>query len=76
VDAICHGAQLAVPGIVAFEKGLDEQELVGIYTLKWELIALGQTLMKGDVIKENTKGIACSTKRLIMRPGTYPRGWK
>jgi len=76
VDAICHGAQLAVPGIVAFEKGLDEQELVGIYTLKWELIAIGQTLMNGDVIKENTKGIACSTKRLIMKPNTYPRGWK
>ncbi|MDP9196950.1 MAG: RNA-guided pseudouridylation complex pseudouridine synthase subunit Cbf5 [Thermoproteota archaeon] len=76
VDAICHGAQLAVPGIVALESGLNEQDLVGIYTLKWELIALGTSLMTADVIKENTKGIACSTKRLIMKPGTYPRGWK
>lgn len=76
VDALCHGAQLAVPGIVAFDKNLSKGQLVGIYSLKWELVALGQSLMDVDSIKESSKGIACTLNRLIMRPDTYPRCWK
>jgi len=76
IDALCHGAQLAVPGIVAFDKNLCEGQLVGIYSMKWELVGLGQSLMNEDSLKQNSKGIACSMNRLIMKPGTYPRCWK
>ena len=34
VDALCHGAPLAVPGVIAVPKDLKKGELVGIYTLK------------------------------------------
>jgi H/ACA ribonucleoprotein complex subunit 4 len=76
VDALCHGAQLAVPGIVAFDKNLGEGQLVGIYSMKGELVGLGQSLMNVDTLKQSSKGIACSMNRLIMQPGTYPRCWK
>jgi len=76
VDAICHGAQLAVPGIVAFDKKIQKGHLVGIYTLKGELVALGDALMTPQDLKQTSKGIACRVSRVIMKPGIYPRCWK
>ena len=76
VDALCHGAQVAIPGIVAIDKNLKKGSLVGIYTLKGEIIALGEANMNSEEIKENDKGIAFNIKRLIMKPDTYPRCWK
>jgi H/ACA ribonucleoprotein complex subunit 4 len=76
VDALCHGAQVAIPGIVAIDKDLRKGNLVGIYTLKGEIIALGEANMNSEEIRQNEKGIAFNIKRLIMKPDTYPRGWK
>lgn len=76
VDALCHGAQVAIPGIVAIDKDLRKGNLVGIYTLKGEIIALGEANMNSEEIRQNDKGIAFTIKRLIMKPDTYPRGWK
>jgi H/ACA ribonucleoprotein complex subunit 4 len=76
VDALCHGAQVAIPGIVAIDKNLRKGNLVGIYTLKGEIIALGEANMSSEEIRQNDKGIAFNIKRLIMKPDTYPRGWK
>ena len=76
VDALCHGAQVAIPGIVAIDKNLKKGNLVGIYTLKGEIIALGEANMNSEEIKQNDKGIAFNIKRLIMKPDTYPRCWK
>lgn len=76
VDALCHGAQVAIPGIVATDKDMKKGNLVGIYSLKGEIIALGEASMTSDEIKGNDKGIAVNIKRLIMKPNTYPRGWK
>ena len=76
VDALCHGAQLAIPGILQISPNLKKDDLVGIYTQKGEIVALAQSLMSEDVIKENTKGYAFETKRIIMAPETYPKSWK
>ena len=76
VDALCHGAQVAIPGIVAFDKGVKKGTLVGIYTLKGEIIALGDANMDAEEILQNDKGIAFTIKRLIMKPNIYPRAWK
>jgi len=76
VDALCHGAQVAIPGIVAIDKDMKKGNLVGIYSLKGEIIALGEASMTPEEIKANDKGIAVNIKRLIMKPNTYPRGWK
>jgi H/ACA ribonucleoprotein complex subunit 4 len=50
--------------------------LVGIYSLKGEIIALGEANMDAEEIRQNDKGIAFTIKRLIMKPNIYPRGWK
>ena len=76
VDALCHGAQLAIPGILQISPNLKKDDLVGIYTMKGEIVALAQSLMSEDDIKENTKGYAFQTKRIIMAPNTYPKSWR
>lgn len=76
VDALCHGAPLAVPGVVALPKDLRVGELVGVYTLKGEIVGLGQAGMTKNEIEQNAKGIAFVMKRLIMKPGTYPKAWR
>ena len=76
VDALCHGAQLAVPGIISVPKDLQKSELVGVYTLKGEIIGLAQAEMTREEIEQNVKGVAFNMKRIIMKPGTYPKAWR
>ena len=76
VDALCHGAQLAIPGILQISPNLQKGDLVGIYTQKGEIVALAQSLMSEDEIKEKTKGYAFETNRIIMAPNTYPKSWR
>lgn len=76
VDALCHGAPLAVPGVLAVPKDLRLGELVGVYTLKGEIVGLAQAAMTKEAIEQNVSGIAFVMKRLIMRPGTYPKAWR
>jgi H/ACA ribonucleoprotein complex subunit 4 len=75
VDAVCHGAPLAVPGVIAVPKDLKRGELLGIYTIKGEIIGLAEAAMTRDEIEVNGKGIAFNVKRIIMKPGTYPKRW-
>lgn len=76
VDALCHGAQLAIPGILEISPGITKGELVGIYTQKGEIVALAESLMSESEIKDATKGYAFQTKRIIMAPNTYPKSWR
>jgi H/ACA ribonucleoprotein complex subunit 4 len=76
VDALCHGAQLAIPGILQISNGLQRGDLVGIYTQKGEVVALADAIMSEDEIAENTKGFAFKIKRIIMAPNTYPKSWR
>ena len=76
VDALCHGAQLAIPGILQATSNLKKDDLVAIYTQKGEVVALAKSLFSIDEIKEKTKGYAFETKRIIMTPNTYPKSWR
>lgn len=76
VDALCHGAQLAIPGILEISYGLKKGDLVGVYTQKGEIVALAEAIMSEDEIIENTKGFAFQIKRIIMAPNTYPKNWR
>lgn len=76
VDAMCHGAQLAVPGVLRVHPNLKKGEMVAIYTQKGEAVALAEPIMTTDEIVEAVRGYAFETKRIIMAPGTYPRKWR
>lgn len=67
VDAICHGARLAEPGVISLPR-LDAKQLVGMYTTRDEIVALGISVLEGGIVAE--------VKRVMMAPGTYPRSWK
>ena len=76
VDAICHGARIAIPGISQLETGIDVKDTVGLLTLKGELVALARATMSTETIMEQQHGIAATTLRVVMKPGTYPKRWK
>lgn len=76
VDSICHGAKLAVPGIVSLSSDIEQGERVAIVTVKGELVALGKALFPASAIEGMKKGIVFTTDRVIMLPGTYPPMWK
>ena len=76
VNAICHGADLAVPGIVKLTDGIRVKSPVGLFTLKGELVGLGRALMSSEEIMTNEKGLAAKIVRVVMPPDTYPRMWK
>jgi H/ACA ribonucleoprotein complex subunit 4 len=76
VDAMCHGAQLAIPGILKISPNLKKGDIVGVYTQKGEAVALAESLLSEEEIKNATKGYAFETKRIIMSPNTYPRKWR
>ncbi|MFB5622220.1 MAG: PUA domain-containing protein, partial [Candidatus Nitrosomaritimum yanchengensis] len=76
VDALCHGAQLAIPGILQISPNMKKGDFVAIYTQKGEAVALAESLMSEEEIRDATKGYAFETKRIIMAPSTYPKKWR
>ena len=76
VDAMCHGAQLAIPGVLRISPGLKKGDLVGIYTQKGEAVALAESTMSEDQIRDAANGYAFETRRIIMAPNTYPKKWR
>ncbi len=76
VEAVCHGASLAVIGIAQLDAGIEAGELVAIETLKGELVALGEAKMTSQQMLNEEKGLAASCDRVVMRKGTYPKVWK
>lgn len=76
VDAIAHGAQLAVPGILKLHQGIKKGERVAVFTLKGELVAIGRAEMSSDEIVGSERGIAVRIERVFMEPGVYPAMWK
>src|SRR5947209_12850128 len=76
VSSICHGAELAVPGIVRLSEGIVPKMSMALFTLKDELVALSKALMSSEQILKKDQGLAAKTVRVIMPAETYPRLWK
>jgi H/ACA ribonucleoprotein complex subunit 4 len=76
VDAICHGANLAVPGVAMLSPHIRSGDSVGVFTGKGEAVALAKALMTTDGIVVAKSGVAADTGRVLMNPGTYPKLWK
>ncbi len=76
VDAVCHGAALAAPGVLTVESGIEKVDTVAVFTLKGEAVSFGKAQMKSNDILKAATGIVATTDRVLMEPGTYPKGWK
>ncbi|MBD3186662.1 RNA-guided pseudouridylation complex pseudouridine synthase subunit Cbf5 [Candidatus Bathyarchaeota archaeon] len=73
VDPICHGANLAVPGVLKVDKSISHKDQVAIFTQKGEVVALGEALMNSNEILDASSGFSVRTTRVFMEPGTYPK---
>jgi H/ACA ribonucleoprotein complex subunit 4 len=76
VDALCHGASLALPGVVEIDTEIKKGDPVAILTLKEEGVALGKAQMSTEEIVQKDTGICVSLERVLMNKGTYPSIWK
>lgn len=74
VDAVCHGADLAAPGVSKLQP-FDKGDTVALSTLKGEGVALGNALVTSDRALEMEEGLVVETFKVFMEPGTYPKGW-
>ncbi|MFX1529925.1 MAG: RNA-guided pseudouridylation complex pseudouridine synthase subunit Cbf5, partial [Promethearchaeota archaeon] len=73
VDAICHGADLASAGICYIDARIKPNQLVGIMTLKKELIGFGTSLKNAMQMYKAKSGILVKTNKVFMERGIYPR---
>jgi H/ACA ribonucleoprotein complex subunit 4 len=76
VDALCHGADLSARGICYIEENINPGDVVAIFTLKNEIVALGKALVTSDEMQKAKSGIMVETNRVIMDRGLYPKSWK
>jgi len=76
VDAICHGAELALPGVVSIDSAIERNTFVAVFTLKGEAVALGRAMLTTREMLDQEKGVAARIERVIMDRGTYPALWK
>jgi len=71
VDSLCHGASLNVPGVVKLNE-FDKAARIAVFTLKDELIGLGDSVMTSKQILTEHKGLCVKVDKIFMLPGTYP----
>ena len=75
VDALCHGAPLAVAGVLEVDGTVMKGRHVAVYTGKGEAVGYGHATMTAEEMVETGEGIAARLARVFMREGTYPRFW-
>jgi len=75
VEAICSGAQLAIPGILRYESGIQVNDLILVMTQKEEAVALMRADMSSGKIQAEDHGIAATIKSVMMPSGIYPKLW-
>ena len=76
VSAVCHGASLAVPGILRLDPDIAPNKKVAIMTLKGEAVAIGRALVGSQRIMEKKDGLAAEIERVLMPIDVYPKVWK
>jgi len=76
VDALCHGANLALPGVVEADTTIEKADLVAVLTLKGEGVALASALLSTEQIIQKDAGVCAQLERVLMNKGTYPSIWK
>ncbi len=76
IDAVCHGADVAIPGIKKIEGNFEAGQMVAVMSMKGEGIAVGKAKLDSAKMLQQVKGSAIDLDRVFMDPGTYPQMWK
>jgi H/ACA ribonucleoprotein complex subunit 4 len=76
VDALCHGAHLAAPGVLSLETEIKPNDAVAVFTQKGEAVALAKALVSTEDILKIDHGFVAKTKRVLMPRDIYPKMWR
>jgi len=76
VDALCHGANLAAPGVLSLETAIKPNDAVAIMTQKGEGVALSKALVSSEDMLKMDHGLVAKTERVLMPRGVYPKMWR
>ncbi len=76
VDAICHGANLAAPGVLTLDSDIKPKYTLTVMTQKGEAVALARALVTTEEMLELNRGIVAKTTRVLMPRGAYPKMWR
>jgi H/ACA ribonucleoprotein complex subunit 4 len=76
INAICYGANLAIPGVAKYDTDIKKNCKVAILSLKSELVAIGTALVNATKIGSGKRGICVDIDSVFMKRDTYPRMWK
>ncbi len=72
IDAVCHGAELAAPGVLQLDSKIKKGSIIAIFSLKGEAVALGRAILDTSEILEAESGLVAETNKVLMERGTYP----
>ncbi len=76
VASIVYGAQLKVPGILAYTDDVEKEKRVVLITRKGEAISVAISKLSADELKTIDKGVATVTERVVMEKDIYPPMWR
>ena len=71
VNPLCHGADLYVPGVSKITTGIQKDDVVAVFTLKNELVCIGNAMLDSDSLLKEEKGTAVKTTKVFMERGVY-----
>lgn len=75
VNAICYGAPVYAPGVVAFTQDLRKGSICAVLTVKGELVALAESAVDAEELRRMRKGQVTRKTRVLMPRDVYPRLW-
>lgn len=76
VNAITYGAPVLAPGVCELSDGIRKGDVIGIFTLKGEIVAIAKAVMDSSEIASSKRGVVAEPIRVIMERDLYPRMWK
>ncbi|MFH1106114.1 MAG: RNA-guided pseudouridylation complex pseudouridine synthase subunit Cbf5 [Candidatus Aenigmatarchaeota archaeon] len=71
INKVCNGAPLGTGGICTLDGNIDKGDLIGMFSLKNELVAIGKALSNSDDMIKSGSSIVVATDRVVMKLGTY-----
>jgi H/ACA ribonucleoprotein complex subunit 4 len=76
VDALCHGAHLTAPGVLALDSGIKIGDTVAAFTQKGEAVTISEATVSSEKMLKMDHGFVAKTKRVMMPRGMYPKMWR
>jgi H/ACA ribonucleoprotein complex subunit 4 len=73
VHNVASGAPVYANGLSRIEEGIEKGDIVGIFSLKGELVGIGFAEMDSMQMLKSSKGIAIKTDRVLMDRNLYPK---